>query len=292
MAASVSASGRPHGRGGSRRAMSAAWAAVLAGAAALWGCAPQTMLPLPPVGRERPLSLDEAKQQLLLRATEWSTLVARCRLTVRSRRLPTANKQVTFGEGSLRVQRARGTPPKVNLRVPDKANPQVLLVGDGTRYLVDMPVFGVQHRGSYGEPLPPETLRLCLWPDDLADALQPGRLFLDHAQFLRQDMVGYWVDSITWELEPAKVMYIASSVRVSSGQGATMNAIKYNRDGSIRAVVVCPVGQPVETADGSTVEVPAVVTIAYPGRDAAFMLELADVEVEAGIPADAFDLGS
>ncbi|MFO8008923.1 MAG: hypothetical protein R6V05_14440 [Candidatus Brocadiia bacterium] len=254
---------------------------------ALAGCAADDQIAPPQRRLSEPPEMDQLVSRVLSQAAGWKTLTARCDVIVRSNRIRARGGQVDLRRGKLYMEK----PGKINLTVPAKGQHRVRLVGDGKRYLVDMPVFGVRFTGRYGDPLPKEGTSVAVAPDDLVDAFDPVYVLLGKVQVPRQQGVTLCVDSLRTVREPEPKVLPGYTLMFSWQEAKLIAMWKYRADGSIRVETRFARREPFENQDGEGVVVPTRLWLGYLQGPTALVLRLRDVKLDDELETGLFEVG-
>lgn len=257
----------------------AVMAAVVLAAA---GCQEEEPIAAGPRLLAEPQDVESVKRRLMSSAVRWSSLEARCSVIIRSDYIRARPPQVNLRGGRLRIVKPESGEgnAKVHLRVPAEGPAQVVLVGDGEQYRVEMPLFagGPRYTGSYGDPVPGEE-RIPLMPDDLADAFHWSNLFLGKVQVPRHDNFSFCVDSLQPVREPRPALRLVYTIMLGWRDGQMVALRKYNEDGSLRVEVRFLRWDTYQVGGEESVEVPTRVWLGYGGGRTATIIDLSQVEL-------------
>ncbi|MFO7958496.1 MAG: hypothetical protein R6X33_15515 [Candidatus Brocadiia bacterium] len=262
-------------------------------AAALWGCSGEPELMDPPARTPGPPDLEAVLDRIGTNASKWRTLDAECNVTISSAYLRGQGGQITRRGGRLRILK----PGKIMLRVPEKGELAIGMVGDGERYTLNMPVFGESYSARYGSPLPVDQLRITFMPDDLVDALDYTNLFGPRRKVpvIRQMGGLYVIDCLRMVTEPKADLYVDSSLTFEPNSNNVMMYRKYQPDGSLRAEIRYPGWDLYQAAPGeddrqAAARLPGRLWLAYPPSRTLIMITLEDVTLNEELDPAQFEL--
>jgi len=281
--------GRESMRGAARRVV-AVLTLVLAAAPLAWnagGCTKEQQImpaqPMPANLMDLPTVLESIRSD----ARPWRTLDADCSVVIQSPQLNLRGNQVSFVRGRLQIEK----PGKIKLEAVEGQR-RISLVGDGSQYRVDLPVFNDGYQGKYGDPLPVQPRRILVMPDDVVTAWDWSGLFTGKVPVLRNLVGGSVIDLLDLVSEPEPSVQASSEVAFDRRERRITSAEKYAADGAVRVQILVRAVDTVEGPDKQPVRVPRLVRITYPISWTAIEISLRHIKLNEEFPKGTFDRGS
>jgi hypothetical protein len=277
--------------------------AVAAAVAVATGCKQGDVLPPPPTLGAQDKSLEALKQRIIMNSAGFLTFRADCEVALRSPLVKSVT-QVNMN-GKMFLSRPR----KIYVDLWDAGALYMKLVGDGSAYKVQMPVFRLEYAGRYDEAVQPTAGRVHFLPDDLADALDPAMLFNNRTQVLRAyprrwDLLpgagetpiifpATWaIDSIAAPLGGGSAIVTLNSIELDRASEDIVRIDKFRPDGSLRTRIwILKRGLAYDEANRS-VQVPTEMLIWYPWplEGTIVRLRLTNMKINVPEPENLFKL--
>lgn len=250
-------------------------------------------------------SLEEIRRNILENQKEFASLVAECRIKIRSPLLPERMSGLTF-RGELKLLKPR----KIHFVIYHGGQMAMRLVGNGKQYKVEQPIFGDTYGGKYDSGITSGQDRLHFMPDDLVDGLDLRSLFYGRPQVLesypqRWDIapgslrspVQYppvWViDSLNISPPPNAQPQIDNSVMVDRRNERIRRIDKFREDGSLRVRIWHLNTIPVRGSEGGSVDLPRNIFLWYPPPLEGTMINIRFEKYKVNVPVEksTFNLG-
>jgi hypothetical protein len=232
------------------------------------------------------MELEQTKNRITAGVSLWSSLAAKGRIMISNPGMKPAS-QVTFDDMELVVQR----PGRIRLRArrPGTNRWAIDIVGDGGRYEVNLPAFNDRYSGRYGEQLAQLGSRVHLMPDDIVDAFDFSNLFYGKVQTMAQGRAVTTIYSAMPVEYPRRALFLMNAVLYDRANDRVVSLTKYERDATDRVVMALDARE-VPTMDGRIARLPLVVRMSYPWNGTAVTLILTQVQLDAELPEDVFEL--
>jgi hypothetical protein len=276
-------------RGGAPRAL-AVLALGVAAVPLLWGaggCAKQERIaPAQPMPANL-VDLPTLMTSVRTNASPWTSLDADCSLIIVSPQINTPTRQVSFAHAHLQIEK----PGKIRLEA-EEGQRRITLVGDGSQYRVDLPVFNDGYQGSYGDPLPVQPSRILFMPDDLVTAWDWAGLFVNKVPVLKNLPGGAVLDLLSMVEQPTPDLKASSTIVYNRAQQRITSAIRYSSDGAERSEISAVAVSTIEGPDKQPVRVPQRVRLTYPVTFTAIEIYLRNIKVNVQFPKGTFDVKS
>lgn len=232
--------------------------------------------------------LEGIKKSVRSEAALWNTLTARCQVAISSPIIRMGENNRVTVQGTLWLKK----PGMVRMELDRRDRELATLVGDGRRYLVNMPMFqgSPVYRGTYGDELTVRSDRLLFMPDDLAAALDLGNLFTDKAQVLRTYVAPpqWHVDSLQFSQDPPDI-WATSSLVINRNSGQPSLQERYERDGELRTRIRYH-SRTLVPAGSQEVQIPDRFTLEYPKQHTFIAIKLTDIRLNQQLSDDRFSV--
>ena len=195
---------------------------------------------------------------------------------------------MSFARGVLRIEK----PGKIRLEAVT-GQQSIFVVGDGTGYRVDMPVFNDGYQGKYGDPLPIQPRRILLMPEDLVSAWDWGTLLVGRQPVLKNLAGGAVLEMLQVTVDPTVDVRVASELAFDRSQKRITSAEVYSKDTAIRSQIAVRAVDTVPAGEEKTpVRIPSVVWLSYPKTWTSIQISLRHIELNKQFKDGTFDLKS
>ncbi len=251
------------------------------------GCASQeAILPARPMPNNV-MDMATVMESIRANAGPWRTLEADCSVVVNSPQLNVSGHQVPFVRGRLQIEK----PGKIRLEAVEGER-RMFLVGDGTSYRVDLPVFNDGYEGKYGDPLPMQPRRILIMPDDLVAAWDWASLLEGKYPVLKNLQGGAVLEMLDLVTDPTPDVRAASEIAFDRSERRITSAETYSRDTRVRAQIVVRGVDTVEGPDKQPVRIPRMVWLGYPISWTSIQISLRHIQLDKEFPKGTFDVKS